>query len=130
LPFPVPWTTDVSKLLKFLSYFDFDLIHTTDHWQDVIAGAILGLAVAYFAYRQYFPSLASPMSHKPYSPRIRREEGELPTVNPVADRTMSYNDGMDREDVELVGGSLHKPDPILMDREGGEFRVNTDETRA
>jgi hypothetical protein len=35
---------------------------------------------------------------------------------------MSYSDG---EDVELVGGSVRKPDPIVMER--GEYMVNRDE---
>ncbi|KAH8107123.1 PAP2-domain-containing protein [Cristinia sonorae] len=39
------------------------------HWQDVTAGSILGLVMSYFAYRQYYPSLASPYSHRPYFPR-------------------------------------------------------------
>ncbi|KAF9071707.1 phosphatidic acid phosphatase type 2/haloperoxidase [Rhodocollybia butyracea] len=43
------------------------------HWQDVVVGSILGLIVAYFSYRQYYPSLASELCHKPYSPRISRD---------------------------------------------------------
>lgn len=108
--------------------FTFHLIQPTDHWHDVVAGSILGLAVAYFAYRQYFPSLASPMSHKPYPPRVRREDGELPTVNPATDRTLSYTDDMEEDGMELVGGSVRKPDPVFMEREG-ESRVNRDEAR-
>ncbi|KAG1756553.1 PAP2-domain-containing protein [Suillus paluster] len=95
------------------------------HWHDVVAGAILGLAVAYFAYRQYFPSLASPMSHKPHPPRVRREE-ELPTVNPATDRGQSYTDGID-EEVELVG-DVRKPDPAFAERRG-EYGVNGGEAR-
>ncbi|EUC56449.1 DPP1-diacylglycerol pyrophosphate phosphatase-like protein [Rhizoctonia solani AG-3 Rhs1AP] len=44
------------------------------HWQDVLVGSIVGLVFAYFAYRQYYPTLESPLSHKPYSPRIPRED--------------------------------------------------------
>ncbi|KAG9102657.1 hypothetical protein FRC06_001531 [Ceratobasidium sp. 370] len=40
------------------------------HWQDVLVGSLVGLALSYFSYRQYYPSLASPFSHRPYSPRI------------------------------------------------------------
>ncbi|KAF5393529.1 hypothetical protein D9757_000571 [Collybiopsis confluens] len=47
----------------------------SDHWQDVLVGSILGIFMAYFAYRQYYPSLASEFCHKPYSPRIKREPG-------------------------------------------------------
>lgn len=39
------------------------------HWQDVIVGEILGGLAAYFSYRQYYPSLEHPLSHRPYSPR-------------------------------------------------------------
>jgi diacylglycerol diphosphate phosphatase/phosphatidate phosphatase len=45
-----------------------------DHWQDVLAGSILGTVVSYFAYRQYYPSLASEVSHRPYAPRVARDE--------------------------------------------------------
>ena len=68
------------------------------------------------------------MSHKPYPPRVRREDGELPTVNPATDRTLSYTDDTEEDGMELVGGSVRKPDPVFMEREG-EFRVNRDEAR-
>ncbi|KAF8626207.1 hypothetical protein AX15_004897 [Amanita polypyramis BW_CC] len=56
------------------------------HWQDVLIGAIVGTVLAYFCYRQYYPSLASPAAHHPYGPRIKEErEGILPThVEPDA----------------------------------------------
>ncbi|TFK72189.1 acid phosphatase/Vanadium-dependent haloperoxidase [Pluteus cervinus] len=44
------------------------------HWQDVLTGSILGTVTSYFAYRQYYPSLADERSHRPYSPRIKRDE--------------------------------------------------------
>ncbi|TFK42968.1 phosphatidic acid phosphatase type 2/haloperoxidase [Crucibulum laeve] len=47
------------------------------HWQDVLVGAIVGTVLSYFAYRQYYPSLSSELSHRPYSPRIKREEKEV-----------------------------------------------------
>ncbi|KAI9591996.1 phosphatidic acid phosphatase type 2/haloperoxidase [Syncephalis fuscata] len=40
------------------------------HWQDVLVGGIVGFGMAYFAYRQYYPSLASHNCHRPFSPRI------------------------------------------------------------
>lgn len=42
------------------------------HWHDVLAGSILGTTMAYFSYRQYYPNLASELSHRPYSPRFKR----------------------------------------------------------
>src|SRR6266511_5835554 len=50
---------------------------TVDHWHDVLIGAAVGTLFSYFAYRQYYPSLASPTSHQPYSPRIVREVEEV-----------------------------------------------------
>lgn len=83
------------------------------HWQDVIAGAILGLGISYFAYRQYFPSLSSSMSHKPHPPRVRREE-ELPTVNRATDHNgLSYADSIEGEEVELVGSGVPKSNRAL-----------------
>ncbi|KAG6336917.1 hypothetical protein ID866_2155 [Astraeus odoratus] len=76
------------------------------HWQDVVAGAILGTTVAYFAYRQYYPSLASEMSHRPYSPRVPRDEQILPTV-----RLHEDHESTEGEHVELVDGGVCKPDP-------------------
>ncbi|KAF8559833.1 PAP2-domain-containing protein [Imleria badia] len=78
------------------------------HWQDVIAGSILGFVIAYFAYRQYFPSLASPMSHRPYSPRVPRDEPALPTTVQDAQR---FRDSDDGDQVELIDGGVRKPDP-------------------
>ncbi|OJT11152.1 Phosphatidate phosphatase PPAPDC1B [Trametes pubescens] len=49
------------------------------HWQDVLTGSLLGLVTAYFSYRQFYPPLWSDMSHKPYSPRIKRGSHLLPT---------------------------------------------------
>jgi len=48
------------------------------HWEDVTAGSFLGLGLAFFAYRQYYPPLSNPMSHRPYKLRtlrtLRRQE--------------------------------------------------------
>ncbi|KAF4615260.1 hypothetical protein D9613_003209 [Agrocybe pediades] len=51
------------------------------HWQDVLVGSLVGTFFAFFAYRQYYPALSSEMAHRPYSPRIKREEDHevLPT---------------------------------------------------
>ncbi|KAF9088164.1 hypothetical protein BGX23_007581 [Mortierella sp. AD031] len=43
------------------------------HWQDVTAGSFIGFFFAVFAYRQYYPSLASNKSDRPFSPRIRED---------------------------------------------------------
>ncbi|KAG8696543.1 hypothetical protein FRC11_000659 [Ceratobasidium sp. 423] len=62
------------------------------HWQDVLVGSIVGLVFSYFAYRQYYPTLESPFSHKPYSPRIPRDDyrdSTLPLTRPDDDHTVS-----------------------------------------
>lgn len=43
------------------------------HATDVIAGGLLGLTVAYWCYKLYYPALGHRESHKPYSPRIPAE---------------------------------------------------------
>ncbi|KAG5639519.1 hypothetical protein H0H81_000664 [Sphagnurus paluster] len=62
------------------------------HWQDVLVGSILGTTIAYFSYRQYYPSLASELSHRPYSPRIKREGEELLSLPMHQPRPSSSND--------------------------------------
>ncbi|KAK1922360.1 phosphatidic acid phosphatase type 2/haloperoxidase, partial [Papiliotrema laurentii] len=47
------------------------------HSTDVIAGAIIGILAAWFAYRQFYPPLSHPQAYKPYSPRIPKDE-EIP----------------------------------------------------
>lgn len=39
---------------------------------------MIGTVFAYFAYRQYYPSLQSLDSHKPYPPRIKRPTDIFP----------------------------------------------------
>ncbi|KAJ2078508.1 hypothetical protein H4R24_004427 [Coemansia sp. RSA 988] len=44
------------------------------HWQDVLAGALLGTFVGWFGYRTYFPQVFDPnvLSDRPYPRRITR----------------------------------------------------------
>jgi hypothetical protein len=100
------------------------VIHSTfiDHWQDVLVGSLLGLVLSYFCYRQYYPSLASEFSHRPYSPRIKREDdGLLPFHashgsrhsghQPSVDRPLQGNvNGYDTEDQELES-TVKRPGP-------------------
>ena len=43
------------------------------HATDVIAGSLLGLTIAYWSYKLYYPALSYRESHKPFSPRIPPE---------------------------------------------------------
>ncbi|KAF5331010.1 hypothetical protein D9619_005580 [Psilocybe cf. subviscida] len=72
------------------------------HWQDVTVGSIVGIVFSFFAYRQYYPSLSSALSHRPYSPRIARDgdHAVLPTHTanssisaPAGNATSSYQGG-------------------------------------
>jgi len=81
------------------------------HWHDIVVGSAVGLVLAYFSYRQYFPSLASPLSHRPYASRIESEEESgplLPTQNDphTGDHRHSEND-----DVELIDGTVKRSGP-------------------
>nr|CAD7567549.1 unnamed protein product [Timema californicum] len=51
------------------------------HWQDVLCGSALGFSMSYLCYRQYFPSLASIHSHRPYvklTPHLELEGVQTP----------------------------------------------------
>ncbi|KAF8162941.1 phosphatidic acid phosphatase type 2/haloperoxidase [Crassisporium funariophilum] len=97
------------------------------HWHDVLVGSLLGTALAFFSYHQYYPSLASPLSHRPYSPRIKRDDNEtLPshtTNNPFVPSqsnyvftgngsTGRYNDSsFDDHRAYELGGTVPRPGP-------------------
>ena len=89
----------------------------TDHWHDVLAGSVLGLVIAYFSYRQYYPSLASEKSHRSYTPRIKLDgpilptntlDHDLPEVH--AEGRHSYHD----EDLQVPPGTVTRPERSSM----------------
>ncbi|KAF8212383.1 PAP2-domain-containing protein [Mycena galopus ATCC 62051] len=71
------------------------------HWQDVLVGSLLGSVVSYFSYRQYYPSLASEVSHRPYAPRIAQDE-HLGSHR----RSRSYMDGQPTVEDIIHNGPL------------------------
>ena len=76
-------------------------------------GSILGLTVAYFSYRQYYPDLADELSHRPYSPRIRDESSE--PILPVHDQSKNQrydpaDAGRGYDSFEL-DGTVERPGP-------------------
>ncbi|KIJ49576.1 hypothetical protein M422DRAFT_66054 [Sphaerobolus stellatus SS14] len=40
------------------------------HWQDVLVGSSFGMIIAYFSYRQFFPSLTHAKAHRAFKPRF------------------------------------------------------------
>ncbi|KAJ7751991.1 phosphatidic acid phosphatase type 2/haloperoxidase [Mycena metata] len=74
------------------------------HWQDVLAGSILGTVVSYFSYRQYYPTLTSEVSHLPYAPRVGREDLNLPTHH--RQTSNSYRDDHATTDSVIDSGPL------------------------
>jgi len=82
------------------------------HWHDVLVGSAVGFVLAYFSYRQYFPSLESPLSHRPYAPRIESEDESM-TLPIHADPNSPQGDRRDSggDDVELIDGTVKRPGP-------------------
>ncbi|KAG8722401.1 hypothetical protein FRC08_002882 [Ceratobasidium sp. 394] len=74
------------------------------HWHDVLIGSLVGLALSYFSYRQYYPSLASPFSHRPYSPRIPRYQQDQAGIPSSDDKTVQNEPtSQGGESIELSG---------------------------
>ncbi|KAH7908222.1 PAP2-domain-containing protein [Hygrophoropsis aurantiaca] len=71
------------------------------HWEDVLTGSVLGLVLAYFAYRQYYPGLAAKSSHRPYTTRF--------DVNDVGDGFLQQG-GRDEEGNGAMRGSVDECD--------------------
>lgn len=105
-PSPVPWIIDVSA--KFLVMRFTKLMHvssSTDHWQDVLAGSLLGFTIANFAYRQYFPSLSSKRSHLPYAPRTLHPEDARRSAPVLPYYHRRSVDSQGEAEVELLSGA-------------------------
>lgn len=85
----------------------------------MLTGSILGLVVSYFSYRQYYPALDSPQSHRCYSPRRpgKMLDQDVPNGPAAPDpgedapQTQTYRDGSDEEvtEIPLVQTPPHLP---------------------
>ena len=75
------------------------------HATDIIAGSLLGLGLAYFSYRLYYPPLEHPQAHKAYSPRIPAEEDPIDGENVYGDEEAYIRQGSD----EGIEGTLPRP---------------------
>jgi diacylglycerol diphosphate phosphatase/phosphatidate phosphatase len=91
-----------------------------DHWQDVLAGSLLGVVTALFAYRQYFRALTSRVSHLPYLPRTQRPEGTHDHPAPGLPFYRTLQRSADREgdeaEVELIRGAVRRGEPVQLER--------------
>lgn len=54
------------------------------HWQDVLAGSLLGLIISYLCYRLYFPPITSEHPEEPLDKRSKKlSEKDAPPINGV-----------------------------------------------
>jgi hypothetical protein len=102
----------VKHLVAITSIYNPPLL-LEDHWQDVTVGSILGISVAYFAYRQYYPSLADKLSHRPFSPRIKDESSGpvLPVHDPSTDQRYDPTGGTRDYDSFELDRTIQRPAP-------------------
>jgi len=111
-------------LLPFMAASLVAISRTMDyrhHWQDVLVGSLVGTLFSFFSYRQYYPDLSSPLSHRPYSPRIKREETEvLPTYNTTTNNNAGENPAKpstyhpntySAEEAYELEGTVPRPEP-------------------
>ncbi|KAG9310859.1 phosphatidic acid phosphatase type 2/haloperoxidase [Chiua virens] len=71
------------------------------HWEDVLTGSALGLSVAFFSYRQYYPHLTSKMAHIPFTTRFLQVEHD---IEEFATEFMD-GDADNEENVGLIDGN-------------------------
>ncbi|KAK4517055.1 uncharacterized protein ATC70_000383 [Mucor velutinosus] len=80
------------------------------HWTDVFIGGIIGTAFAYFAYRQYYPSLAATYSQKPFPPRFSSPSDLFTHENPTNDLESGH--GGHRGDGVTETAAVGPDDPV------------------
>jgi hypothetical protein len=115
-----------------ISYSFFSPTHHStrpDHWQDVLVGSALGAVLGYFSYRQYFPSLVSKNSHRPYSPRVKREDIEMLPTHSLHTSGESHDDGnhnSHNDHHDDLAGTVPRPDTGHLENvwREGEDEVN------
>lgn len=142
----LPPCASFSSLVSHDHYlFIRSVFYSADHWHDVLAGSILGLVLAYFSYRQYYPSLASASAHRPYAPRIRTRsqtgpvsilpthrhtdtDGSIETGTGGAHVGPPYHDEGSEEELEAVPpGTVPRPERSSMENLWKGGNVDDDE---
>ena len=80
------------------------VLDITDHWEDVLTGSTLGLGIAYFSYRQYYPHLAFKTAHIPFTTRFDEVKYDM-------DDEAMFGEGHtdNEEDVGLMQGTSDRP---------------------
>ena len=96
----------------------------TDHWHDVLVGSILGTLFAYFSYRQYYPSLSSELSHRPYSPRIK---DDVEAVLPFHRRNDSESAPVANQGPKATSDSAHRRQESASQQQPLTARVEREE---
>lgn len=85
IPFGLAAFVGISRIMDF-----------RHHWQDVLAGALLGTTLAYITYRMYFPALLREKSEEPLDARFRALADKEPSADrPGTSRTPSPGTGLE-----------------------------------
>ena len=133
-------TMDYRRTLNLPSLYFLlhNYIQFPDHWHDVLIGSLVGTVLAYFSYRQYYPSLASSLSHRPYSPRIggneKNQNGILPTHHqhqPGVNGATPLNGPMHKcsgsiDESDELEGTVPRPGPQHLE-DAWKERTSTDD---
>ncbi|GBC07864.1 hypothetical protein RclHR1_07740003 [Rhizophagus clarus] len=89
------------------------------HWQDVLSGSILGFVLGFYAYHQYYPLLYLPVSHKPFSVRLKTMKPEYKT-NFITNEGLEFQISVIKKDDNLSHKVNHEEVKVVVTDEAGE----------
>ncbi|WWC92173.1 uncharacterized protein L201_007127 [Kwoniella dendrophila CBS 6074] len=72
------------------------------HWQDVLVGSLLGMAIAWVSYRTYYPRMSHRHCHLPLAPRYDPDNESQDELDDAEEGRRSRRDG-----VRLLEGDEH-----------------------
>lgn len=75
------------------------------HYTDVIAGAIIGIAIAYLCYRQYYPGFDSKLCNLPYPRRSNQETTPCFSHGEINSSENTKKSTPDKKSVKIQSGS-------------------------